>query len=27
MRDMRFQLNDVFVAPALWQRLPRLAER
>ena len=24
---MRFLLNDVFDAPALWQRLPRLAER
>ncbi|ELO0955317.1 acyl-CoA dehydrogenase C-terminal domain-containing protein [Pseudomonas aeruginosa] len=27
LRDMRFLLNDVFDAPALWQRLPRLAER
>ncbi|MCR3874354.1 acyl-CoA dehydrogenase C-terminal domain-containing protein [Pseudomonas aeruginosa] len=27
LRDMRFLLNDVFGAPALWQRLPRLAER
>ncbi|MCR3834505.1 acyl-CoA dehydrogenase N-terminal domain-containing protein, partial [Pseudomonas aeruginosa] len=22
LRDMRFLLNDVFDAPALWQRLP-----
>ncbi|EOT21482.1 acyl-CoA dehydrogenase [Pseudomonas aeruginosa MSH-10] len=27
LRDMRFLLNDVFDTPALWQRLPRLAER
>ncbi|MCS9318730.1 acyl-CoA dehydrogenase C-terminal domain-containing protein [Pseudomonas aeruginosa] len=27
LRDMRFLLNDVFDAPALWQRLSRLAER
>ncbi|MGL3793779.1 acyl-CoA dehydrogenase C-terminal domain-containing protein [Pseudomonas aeruginosa] len=27
LRDMRLLLNDVFDAPALWQRLPRLAER
>ncbi|EMA4500899.1 acyl-CoA dehydrogenase C-terminal domain-containing protein [Pseudomonas aeruginosa] len=27
LRDMCFLLNDVFDAPALWQRLPRLAER
>ncbi|HEH8730183.1 TPA: acyl-CoA dehydrogenase C-terminal domain-containing protein [Pseudomonas aeruginosa] len=27
LRDMRFLLNDVFDAPALWQRLPRPAER
>ncbi|HEC1596761.1 TPA: acyl-CoA dehydrogenase C-terminal domain-containing protein [Pseudomonas aeruginosa] len=27
LRDMRFLLNDVFDAPSLWQRLPRLAER
>ncbi|MCS7567076.1 acyl-CoA dehydrogenase C-terminal domain-containing protein [Pseudomonas aeruginosa] len=27
LRDMRFLLNDVFAAPALWQRLPALAER
>ncbi|HCE9370216.1 TPA: acyl-CoA dehydrogenase C-terminal domain-containing protein [Pseudomonas aeruginosa] len=27
LRDMRFLLNDVFDAPALWQRLQRLAER
>ena len=27
LRDTRFLLNDVFDAPALWQRLPRLAER
>ncbi|CEI01356.1 putative acyl-CoA dehydrogenase [Pseudomonas aeruginosa] len=27
LRDMRYLLNDVFDAPALWQRLPRLAER
>ncbi|MBD9629961.1 acyl-CoA dehydrogenase C-terminal domain-containing protein [Pseudomonas sp. PDM19] len=27
LRDMRFLLNDVFDAPALWARLPALAER
>ncbi|WP_440466152.1 acyl-CoA dehydrogenase C-terminal domain-containing protein [Pseudomonas sp. YH-1] len=27
LRDMRFLLHDVFAAPALWQRLPALAER
>ena len=27
LRDMRFLLTDVFDAPALWRRLPALAER
>ena len=27
LRDMRFVLHDVFNAPALWARLPALAER
>ncbi|MDZ5737027.1 acyl-CoA dehydrogenase C-terminal domain-containing protein [Pseudomonas asiatica] len=27
LRDMRFLLTEVFDAPALWQRLPALAER
>ncbi|MFJ3485939.1 acyl-CoA dehydrogenase C-terminal domain-containing protein [Pseudomonas sp. NPDC090202] len=27
LRDMRFLLNETFDAPALWQRLPALAER
>jgi hypothetical protein len=27
LRDMRFILRDVFNAPALWARLPALAER
>jgi len=26
LRDMRFVLNEVFDAPALWQSLPALAE-
>lgn len=27
LRDMRFVLHEVFDAPALWARLPALAER
>ena len=27
LRDMRFILHDVFQGPALWARLPELAER
>ncbi len=26
LRDMRFVLNEVFDAPALWQSLPKVAE-